>query len=351
MKRLPTRAAIALCMHLLVASAPAEDAVKVFVLAGQSNMEGKVQNKLLEHQARDEKTRETFAHLRDGDSWRVREDVWIKFFERHGGLTIGYGSPDRTGLELEFGTVMGDKYAAPVLLIKVAWGGRSLFKDFRPPSAGLPPDPMLDGELASAQKRVRDQNEKTGKTDPLPTMDEIKAAYGSSYRIMIQEVEDTIANLGSLFPALEGKVPELAGFVWFQGWNDQYGGAEAEYASNLQHLIRDLRNDLDSPALPVVIGVMGQNGSTAAEGPMLVIQEAQLAMQSIPEFKGNVRAVPTDLLVDKAAESLFPTWKENVETWEKTGSDYPYHYLGSALWHLRIGHAMAEAMLELSGKN
>jgi len=30
-----------------------------------------------------------------------------------------------------------------------------------------------------------------------------------------------------------------------------------------------------------------------------------------------------------------------------TGGDHPYHYLGSAIWFTRIGHAMGESMLEL----
>ena len=44
--------------------------------------------------------------------------------------------------------------------------------------------------------------------------------------MMMQEVNDTLTNYATLFPALKGKKPEIAGFVWFQGWNDQYNGAE-----------------------------------------------------------------------------------------------------------------------------
>ena len=71
--------------------------VKVFILAGQSNMEGKAPNTLLDHQATDAKTRDLFAHLRKDDKWIVRDDVFIKFLDRKGPLTIGYGSPGRTG--------------------------------------------------------------------------------------------------------------------------------------------------------------------------------------------------------------------------------------------------------------
>ena len=83
---------------------------------------------------------------------------------------------------------------------------------------------------------------------------------------------------------------------------------------------------------------------------MQIVQNAQLSMNEVPEFKGNVRAFRTDELVDKAAEELFPTWKENFEAWKLVGSDRPYHYFGSAIWYTRIGHGMGESMLELLKK-
>jgi hypothetical protein len=332
---------------ILGATVSATDTVKVFVLAGQSNMEGKVQSKLMDFQATDGKTKDLFAHLRKDGQWITRDDVFIKYLGEHGGLTVGYGSGDRTGVELEFGNVMGDHFEEPVLLIKAAWGGHSLVKLFRSPSAGLPAEAKLQEELASAQKRVTENNEKNKKSDPLPTMEDITSEYGSSYRNMLKEVEDSFANYETLFPTLKGKKLEIAGFVWFQGWNDQYGGAEAEYESNMKHFIEDVRKDLKTPDMPFVIGVMGQNGSKPAAGPMLTIQEAQLAMEKVPEFAGNVKAVRTDVLVDKAAEELYPTWQDNIEQWEKTGSDHGYHYLGSAIWHLRMGGAFAKAMLEM----
>jgi hypothetical protein len=333
---------------LLATLAPALAAqkapVRVYVLAGQSNMEGKAQNKLLDHQATAPETREFFAHLRDGDGWAVRDDVYIQFLERRGPLTIGYGSRDRTGVELEFGTVMGEHFDEPVLLIKTAWGGRSIRKDFRPPSAGMPSDEFLSEELANAKKRVENLIAKDGKERAMPTMDEIRAGYGHDYRAMIDDVRTTLAELGQRFPQLKGRKTELSGFVWFQGWNDQYGGAELEYEQNLRHLIADVRKDLGRDDLPFVIGLMGQNGSKPAKGAMLVIQQAQAAVADMP----HVRPVRTDVLIDTAAEELYPTWKENIEAWERTGSDHAYHYLGSAIWHVRMGRAFAEAMLDMA---
>lgn len=323
--------------------------VKVFILAGQSNMEGKAKNSLLDHQAQAPETKKLFAHLRKDGQWIVRDDAFIKYLTRSGGLTVGYGSPGRTGVELEFGTVMGDHFDEPVLLIKAAWGGHSLFKLFRSPSAGLPSQEKLQEELQQRQDRVKKNNEKNNRNEPLPTMDDIKEPYGSSYRNMMAEVQQTFDNYETMFPALKGRKLEVAGFVWFQGWNDMYGGAEKEYASNMTHFIKDVRKDLKAPKMPFVIGVMGQNQSKPAKGAMLTIQEAQIAMESVPEFKDNVKAVRTDVLVDKAAEKLYPKWRDNFEQWERTGSDFGYHYMGSAIWFNRIGRAMGEAMLELMG--
>lgn len=176
-------------------------------------------------------------------------------------------------------------------------------------------------------------------------MEDIKKDYGSSYRNMMTEIKMVMNDHAGLFPALKGMKPELAGFVWFQGFNDIFG-AENEYASNMKHFINDVRKDLNSPKLPFVIGALGQNGSKPATGGMLVVREAQLSMNTVPEFKGNLKAFPVDVLVDKAAEEMFPNWQKNP-AWVNTGSDRPYHYYGSAIWFNRIGKAMGEAMLDL----
>lgn len=332
---------LALIVTLLISALPAKDTVKVFILAGQSNMEGKAQNKLLEYQATAPKTKELFTHLRKDGEWIERDDVFIKYLNRHGKLTIGYGSRDRTGVELQLGHTLGNHFDEPVLLIKAAWGGHSLYQKFRSPSAGLPSEATLKEELKKARDRVEKNNEKRNQKNPLPTMEEIKEGYGVSYREMVKEVREALENYETLFPELKGYKPEISGFVWFQGWNDQYNGAETEYASNMEYFIKDVRKEFEAPEMPFVIGVMGQNGSKEAKGPMKVIQEAQIAMEKLPK----VKAVRTDVLIDKAAEALYPTWKEDIPAWEKVGSDHGYHYLGSAIWFNRMGKAFAEALL------
>lgn len=319
-----------------LAAQKAKRELVVFVLAGQSNMEGKAQNKLLEFQARDAKTKDFYAHLFDGETWRVRDDVFIDFLGRRGPLTMGFGSRGRTGCELEFGHVMGEHFKQPVLLIKTAWGGRAIGKTFRPPSAGLPEPEVVEKELAKRQKRKKDF-----------TRNALEEEYGRDYRKMIERVRDVTSKLGEYFPKLKSYKPRLHGFVWFQGWNDQYGGLEKEYASNLEHLIRDVRRDLKAPELKVVVAAMGQNGSKKAKGAMKTIQEAQLGIVKREGFRGNVTAIRTDELIDRTAEKHYPTWRKNMKTWEKVGSDHPYHYLGSGIWFTRIGRKMATAMLDM----
>jgi hypothetical protein len=319
---------------------PAAEPLKVFILAGQSNMEGKAKVALADYQARQPATRELFQPFRNGDQWAERDDVWIKFLDRKGKLTVGYGSTGCIGPELGFGWVVGERYKSPVLLIKTAWGGRSLYRDFRSPSAGLPPANVLDKMLAEVRKKKPDA-----------TLDDVQKPFGASYRAMLDEVNGTLANLKTLFPAVADRRPELAGFVWFQGWNDMIDAtATQEYATNLAHFIRDVRKDLKSPKLPVVVGQMG-GGGDHPDANVKRFKDAEAAILEVPEFKGNVALVKTDAFCDAEAEAVFKKgWREHLDEWNKVGSDYPYHYLGSAKTMIRIGRAFGAAVLDLGGQ-
>ena len=352
--------------------------VKVFLLAGQSNMEGKGRiDPLLNHQIRAPETKAFFAHFHNDGKYIERDDVWINYLKRRGKLTVGYGSPGRIGLELEFGHVMGNHFEEPVLLIKTAWGGKSIGRDFRPPSSGLQSKEKIDEFVENMCRRdynnlIRREWDEAKKKNPKITRKEIEAksdtsidgirlakgdeyrkevivSYGHYYRLMMSEIKTTLAELKTRFPDYDGRGYEIAGFVWFQGWNDMYNGFQDEYAVNMKNFIRDVRNDLAKPDLPFVIGIMGQNGFKPAKGNMAIVKAAQASMNDVPEFAGNVRAIPTDVHWDKRADAAFPTWRDNVAEWEKIGSDRPYHYLGSTITFTRIGRALGQALLELRG--
>ncbi len=344
MKRLiALTAALFLTFSSTVAALAAEKPVKVFILAGQSNMEGKAQIALLESQLADPKTKAEFQHLRPDGDWLVRKDVWIKFLNRKGDLTIGYGSPKRVGPELEFGIAVGDHFDEQVLIIKTAWGGKSLYRDFRPPSAGAPDADHVQQLLTNARKRK-----------PETTQANIEQSFGHYYRLMLTEIDDALSNLGEHFPGYEGQGYELTGFVWFQGWNDMVNANyTAAYEDNMVHFIKDVRRDLKSPKLPFVIGVLGVGGVTGStdEKPNPKRDEfkaAQTAAGNRPEFKGNVAVVQTDQFWDVAAYNVFKKgWREHFEEWQKIGSDYPFHYLGSVRTYGAIGKAFGQAVLKL----
>jgi len=316
-----------------------EGRLKVFILAGQSNMEGKAKISLLQYQINQPATKQQFQHLKKGDRWVVRDDVWIKFLSRKGKLTVGFGSPGRIGPELEFGNIVGDHYHEQVLLIKTAWGGKSLNRDFRSPSAGLPAPDVLKQLLERAKKKKPDTS-----------LSDIKKSFGLYYRNMMEEISESLEHLQDHFPQYQGQGYEISGFVWFQGWNDMVNSDyTADYAENMAHFIRDVRKDLQAPKLPFVIGQLGVGGIGGK--PNLKRQNfktAQAAAGDLPEFQGNVKVVRTDQFWDMTADAVFTKgWKKHLAEWETVGSDYPFHYLGSPKTYCQIGAAFGKAIIEL----
>ena len=253
--------------------------VKVFILAGQSNMEGKAKMTLLEYQIDQPETRDFFKHLKKDGKWVVRDDVWINYLDRRGKLTVGFGSRNCIGPELEFGNTVGNHFKEQVLIIKTAWGGKSIGRDFRPPSSGLPNEEKLEQILQQTNKRNKERNR------PEITMDDVKDTYGKYYREMMKEINTTLKELKTRFPQYKGQGYEFAGFVWFQGWNDMFDADFlANYGKHMANFIRDVRKDLKAPKLPFVIGQMGQNGPDGASDRMQKIKDAQASMESIQEL-------------------------------------------------------------------
>ena len=178
---------------------------------------------------------------KEDGSFVQREDVFL-YYQRgdkliHGPLTVGQGAhSDRIGPELGFGIGIGDYFEEPVLLIKTAWGGKDLYCDFRPPSAGKPAY-----DIPGQPREV-----------------------GAAYRQMIAEIHECLNHLETVLPQFKGRGCQLCGFVWFQGWNDFCADRKIrpqvyeEYAQNFAHLVQDLRAEFKVPRLPVVVGGTGR---------------------------------------------------------------------------------------------
>ena len=55
------------------------------------------------------------------------------------------------------------------------------------------------------------------KRRPDTTLDDVKKAFGASYREMLQDVNTTLGDLKGHFPDYAGQGHEIAGFIWFRG--------------------------------------------------------------------------------------------------------------------------------------
>ncbi len=347
----------------------AEKKVKVFILAGQSNMEGHGQVRSLDHLGEHPKYGDLLKKLKNADgSWVIRNDVtiyWKAKDRKTGPLTVGWGyGENEIGPELMFGTIMSEKYEEPVLLIKTAWGGKSVWCDFRSPGAG---------EMTWDEQRIlkRDNHLKPG----------------IFYRKMVAEIKECLADMEDVVPGYKGQGYEIVGMAWFQGWNDfcewhlQMDGKRVgmglidRYPHNLAAMFRDLRKDLDVPDMPIVIGELGVGGhemSKRAENPddreavaMMKFREAQKAVADDPSLK-NVNFVPTADFWDTRLQELrrmsdaysnekrekgikntednhLPTKQLNDE-YLSLGGHWYCHYNGSASNYSLIGYGLAKAL-------
>ncbi len=372
--------------------------VKVFILAGQSNMQGHAHVRTFETMDLDPKTAPILKEMRNADGTpRVCEKVWISSIgsaqeEQTGRLTAGFGAKERgpkIGPEFTFGIYMQKLLDEPMVIIKTAWGGKSLNTDFRPPSAG--PYEFNEAQLEGFKKQGKD-------------IAQIKAdkakATGQSYRLMIDHVKKVLADLKRVYPDYDPHQGyELAGFVWLQGWNDMVDqstypnrdkpGGYGQYSTVLAHFIRDVRKDLSVSKMPFVIGVMGVGGPVDKYPPdqqryKAIHQNFRLAMAepaSLPEFKGNVVNVLTEQYWDMEVVALREREKtikpkvDEINNQVKAGtltreagkaatdklfadtftprdllivrnstSNFDFHYMGSAKIMAQIGKGFAEAM-------
>jgi hypothetical protein len=234
---------------------------------------------------------------------------------------------------------------------------------------------------------------------------------GVNYKLMIDYVKQVLANPKEVCPAYDPKEGyELAGFVWFQGFNDLVGpypespseeqpgkkgkkvkGTKdySEYSRLLACFIRDVRKDLSAPQMPFVIGVLGIGGKTENDGKA-AFRKAMAAPAEMAEFKGNVVNVFTEnfwpyeldpvqdklMTIKKEASKGKPgkdkelSKKERVEEQAKAKADkeaktkealteeemwllenaisnQQYHYHGSAKFFGQAGKAFAEALVKI----
>lgn len=370
--------------------------LKVYLMAGQSNMQGHCKLTTFPYLAQDPETAPMLKKMVNDDGTpRVIDNVWISSLgtgeeEKFGPLTAGFGaerSGPKIGPELTFGIYMHEHLNEPILLIKTSWGGTTLCYDFRPPGAGV---------HAAHAKRLEELRKNNGDTAKAEA--EYAGRAGNCYRMMITHAKSVLADIKRVYPGYDpAQGYELAGFVWLQGCSD-FGNSETyptpaqpggydEYSRLLACLIRDIRKDLNAPEMRTVIGVLGINGELETERPRDInpeqipwlreFRKAMAAPAAMPEFKGKVVAVPLEKFWEPKLEELQCRWQRvkeksrelkgsNLGNDEKTAaieaflqtvytaderklmeigvSNATYHYLGSAKIMARFGKAFADTM-------
>jgi alpha-galactosidase len=384
--------------------------LKVYILVGQSNMEGHAHIKTLGYINEHKETKPLYDLLTDdGGNPATAERVYVSnyngFYDNNGvttgKLTAGFGArrnpnelADKFGPEYAFGLTMEQAYDGPILIIKCAWGGKSLHTDFRPPSAG----PYT---LSDWQKENYPKQEGHGIPKDFEQWKKDKAdAIGTYYRMMTKHVNEVLADPGQVVPDYDKDAGyEVAGFVWFQGFNDMvdshtYPHALGEkrfgkYSEVLALFIKDARKEFKTPDMPFVIGVMGVGGKPDPESNNKSGLYFRQAMAAPAKTMKNVVAVQTDpywdaqldaidkkrhevrqmghLLrsknknapnadgsMDAAAQKAYLAKYEaelisekEKAIWERGASNAGYHYLGCGKTMAQIGEAFAEALLEM----
>ncbi len=326
--------------------------VKVFILMGQSNMVGfgqagpETAKGTLAFYIKEEK-RYPFAVDETG-AWVARQDVrcavWTgdgKSKPRADWLKPGFGA--RAGVhfgpELGFGHVIGEALDAPVLLIKVSCGNRSLGWDLLPPGS---PRFVHEGKVHAGYGDKRDNwpvdPAKGIATEPPAWVDKngkpIQWHGGLQYDLDTGNAKRILADLATHYPGATSH--EIAGFVWFQGHKDQGDALAGRYEQNLVALINALRKDFSAPKAPFVLATGCGNPGT--EGGGLKVALAQLAMNDAkrhPDFAGNVRCV-----------DIRGLWPKEAESPSRQG----YHYYWNGAVYMDIGMALGQAMADLMKK-
>jgi hypothetical protein len=279
----------------------AEKTVQIFIIAGGGNAQGhasipELHDLCTADDPSQANSTNPYRHLVDSKGmWVTRDDVYVTYEKsRNDGLTHaplgvkGFGNtPNSFGPDVEFGHVMGDSLKEldnkrdtdnnKIVIVKAAWDKRTLAKDFRPPSA--------------------------------------EGLTGFQYLRILSSVKQTISNMGEILgdKSFDRADVEIVGLVWWHGYDDLRKETGDEYEENLQHFLRDIREELELPYLPILIAELGGQGHgdnvTKAE---LDFRAMQLRITQLPEFNRTTR--------------LLPTAKYHVQDDSPTTDDYTHYY-------------------------
>ncbi len=261
----------------------AQESLKIFLLAGQSNMEGQAYT--YDNGSTDgwniptmefllsgspaattylSNLPHTFKDSLNSDWLNPRSDIWCAHYDSSNGSLkevqpgkdplnnfVGFGplSPgfgvgtnfgSMIGAELGMGIRIGDATPDPVFLFKSDKGGTTLAEDWRPPSAVAARGGVVGPHFTTTAEQF---------TQFLDNLDSDLADDGVLNN-SINPTEDAMFGDATTY--------EICGFAWLQGFNEKVesnGSFIPEYEENLVDLIHDIRSsDSRIPAdLPFIV--------------------------------------------------------------------------------------------------
>ena len=327
------------------AAQAATDTLKIYLLAGQSNMEGQAYTYDSASTANWNVT--TMEFLLSGTpaatnylanmpfdfknsldaSWlEPRNDVWgVHYYSGNGtlknilptndqadivtgiqpmmpGFGVGTVFGSMIGAELGMGHRLGDAMQSPIFLFKSDRGGTTLGIDWRPPTAVAARGGSVGPDYTHTMTRF---------TEFLNTLDA------------------DLADDGTLNAYNDAKGYEVAAVFWLQGWNEMFATAQiqAEYTDNLKDLIYSIRA-ADS-RIPDDLGlIIGESSD----------QHAGLNASRIAAVAQLNAEIPS-------SAAYFDTANMKGTNWGNNNSGVPF----SQGWGYHF-HARAENFLEIGWK-
>ena len=279
---------VAVIMKELKLARPVKGPVKVFIMAGDSNVtgQGMIFDTIKPRAGRpgtlDElvlKSKDKYKHLLNGKNWAKRNDVWVKWQNKiSGALSIGFGERgNMIGPELGFGHVIGNKSNQQVLIYKPYLNRPSLGSFFT--KNGL-------------------------------------------YKSMMDQMKKSLKGMNADFPDYTSKTGfEIGGVVLSFGRNEKDAKS---YAANLSRVITEMRKDLKNAHLPIVIMGTFSEGSKYAE----IIKAQQAVAKKLPKV------------------SFLDTRKFRADK-TKSPDKSPERLYGNAESFYKIGEALGQEMLKL----
>ena len=269
-----------------------------------------------------------------------------------GVLSLGYAKhATNCGPEYPFGISFERLVDGPVLIVKCAWGGTSVHVPWRPPSLANAETPI---EKATREAKNQAGAESAKKDGMEFTPKQPQTGTGRLFKTSVAHIQKVLADPGKFHPDYNPEAGyELAGLVWFQGWNDMGNKA---YGEQLVHFIRDFRKEVKQANLPVVCGLLGHSGwkQNTFDGD---VNSGMLYAAKHKDLKGTVDIVntlkyfPLELGFKKSVLAAYgedsDEYKKAEQIINRACSKDGTHYYGSAKFMYLAGNAMARSLANL----